>query len=174
MREHLRGALYGVPRKVFSDAEMWEKVFDSYGNQLMQESLFKGVAASISTVIVEMFGGAATLATVLFLLLCCDYILGFCRAWSCHTINSRRAREGLMKMVFYAITIFVAAAAEHAARTVGAPLPIRDFILAYLCINEALSCFNHLAFFGVPVPSRIRERLHQYRDKIMGEHDDKN
>lgn len=76
-------------------------------------------------------------------------------------------------MVFYAITIFVAAAAEHAARTFGAPLPIRDFILAYLCINEALSCFNHLSFFGVPVPSHIRERLHQYRDKIMGEHDDK-
>lgn len=151
---------------------MWEKVFDSYGNQLMQESLFKSVVASFSTVIVEMLGGAETLATVLFLLLCCDYILGFCRAWSCHNLSSRRAREGLMKMVFYAMTIFVAAAAEHAAQTVGAPLPIRDFILAYLCINEALSCFNHLSFFGVPVPSRIRERLGKYREKILGENND--
>lgn len=148
---------------------MWAETLSGYWNQLMQDVFFKSIASTIGAVVAGMFGGVAALVTVLFLLLCCDFLLGFWRAWRRHCVSARKARAGVMKMFFYAIAVFVMAAVEHAVRNCGAPLPVRDVFLAFLCVNEALSCLDHLAFFGVPVPARIRERLRSYREKILGE-----
>lgn len=87
----------------------------------------------------------------------------FCRAWVLNRISGRKMRAGAGKMFFYAVAV------EHAVRQSGIPFPVRDFFLAFLCINEALSCMEHLAFFGVPFPRRLRERLRKYRDAIFNE-----
>ena len=148
---------------------MWLQTLAAYWNEMMQDILFKGLCSTICAVVAGMFGGVAALMTVLFLLLCCDFLLGFWRAWRCHCVSARKARAGALKMVFYAIAVFVMAAVEHAVRNCGAPLPVRDVFLAFLCVNEGLSCLDHLSFFGVPVPARIRDRLRSYREKILGE-----
>ena len=67
------------------------------------------------------------------------------------------------------VAVLVMAAVEHAVRQSGVPFPVRDFFIAFLCVNEALSCMEHLAFFGVPFPHKLRGRLRKYRDAIFNE-----
>ncbi len=42
-----------------------------------------------------MLVGVAVLATLLALLLTCDYALGFSRAWSCGTVSAKKGRAGV-------------------------------------------------------------------------------
>lgn len=139
----------------------------SYGGELMQEIVGKSAVSALCTVVCSMFDGAAVLATLLAMLLACDYLLGFWRAWCSSSVSSKKARGGMYKIVLYGVGVFVIADVEHAFRSCGIPLPCRNFFILYLCANEALSCLDHLSFFGVPVPSGIRARLRSYRDKIL-------
>ena len=41
------------------------------------------------------------------------------------------------------------------------------FGIAYLAINEAFSCVDHLAFFGMPVPEAFLRRLRNYRGACL-------
>ena len=138
-------------------------------DELMRESIFKAVFSAIGSVVASMLGGVSTLVIVLFMLLCVDFILGFIRAWKGNAVNGGKMRAGAYKMIFYAFAVFVVAAVEHAVRSCGVPFPVRDFFLAFLCVNEALSCMEHLAFFGVPFPTRLREKLRNYRDGILND-----
>ncbi|MBD8896212.1 phage holin family protein [Desulfovibrio desulfuricans] len=146
---------------------MFTDALQAYGGQLVQDFAGKSAVSAVCTVFAGMFGGVTVLALLLALLLACDYLLGFSRAWSCGSVSAKKARGGAYKIVFYALAVFVVAAVEHAFRSCGIPLPIRNFFIAFLCANEALSCLDHLSFFGVPVPSGIRARLRSYRDKIL-------
>ena len=47
----------------------------------MQDIPFKLLISSFGSILSSMLGGVATLVVVLFLLLACDFLLGFCRAW---------------------------------------------------------------------------------------------
>lgn len=135
----------------------------------MQDIPFNLLISSFGSILSSMLGGVATLVVVLFLLLACDFLLGFCRAWVLDRISGRKMRAGAGKMFFYAVAVLVMAAVEHAVRQSGVPFPVRDFFIAFLCINEALSCMEHLAFFGVPFPRKLRGRLRKYRDAIFNE-----
>lgn len=138
-----------------------------YGGELMQEIAGKSTVSALCTIVCSMFDGASVLATLLAMLLVCDYLLGFSRAWCSSSLSARKATRGIYKIALYGVAIFVVADAEHAFRSCGIPFPWRNFFILFLCVNETLSCLDHLAFFGVPVPSRIRARLRSYRDKIL-------
>ena len=135
----------------------------------MQDIPFKLLISSFGSILSSMLGGVATLVVVLFLLLACDFLLGFCRAWVLDRISGRKMRAGAGKMFFYAVAVLVMAAVEHAVRQSGVPFPVRDFFIAFLCINEAWSCMEHLVFFGVLFPRKLRGRLRKYRDAIFNE-----
>lgn len=153
---------------------MWAAVC-GYLDQIFHDFFFKGVLSTIGAVIAAMCGGLSVLVTLLFLLLCCDFLLGFYRAWQCGKVSGQRARKGVAKMVFYALAVFVLAAADLSIRHVSPiPLPVRDWSIMLLCVNEALSCLDHLIFFGVRVPPRIRERLLSYRDGGMEDRKNEN
>ena len=156
---------------------MWQDVV-AWTDKLMLDVPFKLTASLFGSVVASMLGGISALVVILFLLLCCDFLLGFCRAWVLDRISGRKMRAGVGKMFFYAVAVFVMAAVEHAVRQSaatqlvrqsGVPFPVRDFFIAFLCINEALSCMEHLAFFGVPFPRKLRGRLRKYRDAIFNE-----
>jgi len=44
---------------------------------------------------------------------------------------------------------------------------IRDWVIAYLVLNEAISCLEHLIFFNVPLPKSWIERLKHYRGCVF-------
>ena len=147
---------------------MWQDVV-AWTDKLMMDVPFKMTASLFGSVVASMLGGVSALVVILFLLLCCDFLLGFCRAWVLDRISGRKMRAGVCKMFFYFVAVLVMAAVEHAVRQSGVPFPVRDFFIAFLCINEALSCMEHLAFFGVPFPHKLRGRLRKYRDAIFNE-----
>lgn len=120
-------------------------------------SVFAACAAAI-------FGGSIPLVYALTALWALDFILGFKRAWDAGTISGRKFRAGAMKIVLYVMTVVVMGLAEYSMGSLGAYLPLRNITIAYLCMTEALSCLEHLSFFGVPIPKGVRDRLTTYRD----------
>lgn len=116
------------------------------------------------TCVAAVFGGDLTLLNALIALWALDFILGFKRAWDCESISRLKFRNGLFKIVLYVITIAVMGLAEYSMGTVGTYFSLRNLTISYLCITEAMSCLEHLSFFGVPIPESVRKRLKAYRD----------
>ncbi|WMW64402.1 phage holin family protein [Nitratidesulfovibrio liaohensis] len=149
---------------------MHDEIAGSIGRLL--ESLgdgmqFKSGWALVFGVIGAALGGVWPLVILLVLLLTVDFALGFARASRTGGWKSSKFAAGWMKYVFYVLAVFVMALAEEAiAQSAPFRIPVRDLFVGYLCVNEALSCLEHLSFFGVPVPASIRERLREYRDTL--------
>lgn len=145
---------------------MFVQALTKYTDQLMQDALFKAIVSTVMSVLAAMTKNMAALCVLLALLLCCDFVLGFLEAWKAATLNRRKGDEGAVKIVAYVVAVFVVAAAEHSMRLAGFYIPFRDLFISFLCVNEALSCISHLAFFGVPFPSRLKEKLTLYRENL--------
>lgn len=148
-----------------------------YITGLLHEGGIKSIAAAFGAgVSAIMSGPAAVLVNMLLLLMLLDYLLGFCRAWQKRRINRAKMVRGAVKMLCTPIAVLVIAALDFAMRMVTVEwlpegftlaVPLRDLFLLYLCAHESLSCLEHLAALGVPVPASIRERLANYRENII-------
>ncbi|ADP87165.1 phage holin family protein [Nitratidesulfovibrio vulgaris] len=139
----------------------------SYARTLCEEFPVKASIGTCAAFVGTLLGGVGMMISLLFLLLVIDFALGFCRAWRAGRVSSSKLRGGGLKFVFYFLSIVVMAAVQAAtSQSTGMTIPLRDVFVAYLCVNEGLSCLEHLSYFGVPVPEKIRERLRAYRDNL--------
>ena len=138
-----------------------QELVQTYLQQFTSNADVKGVSALASTAAAAVFGGSVPLVSALVALWVLDFVLGFRRAWQLGRLSGHKFRAGLFKIVLYMITILVMGITEF---SLGNILPIRDLMISYLCVTEALSCIEHLSFFGVPIPQALRERLTNYRD----------
>ncbi len=135
----------------------------SYIEGLGAQAAFKGWLGFIVGVLGAALGGVWRLVVVLMTLMLLDYMLGFARAWKTHDLRRSKGIAGLGKFIFYSVAWFVAALVEESIHGV---FPVRDVVIGYMCAHEGLSCFEHLAYFGVPLPTGLRTRLREYRDTI--------
>ena len=128
----------------------------------------KGVLALILAWTLDMVGHPESAVISLFYLMLADLALGFFRAWRSTGIIGRRIVRGAFKFFRYWMAIAVFVWVDQAMFKAFPPMPIslHDAFIAYLAINEAFSCVDHLAFFGMPVPSAFLKRLHHYRDTV--------
>ncbi|MEG6505867.1 phage holin family protein [Nitratidesulfovibrio sp. 1201_IL3209] len=132
---------------------------------------FKTGWAFVFGVIGSAMGGVWPLFVLLVLLLILDFVLGFWRAGRTTGWKRSKVWAGVLKPVFYVLAVIVMALVEEAlAQSAPFRLPVRDLFVGYLCVNEGLSCLEHLSFFGVPVPASIRERLREYRETLCAPH----
>lgn len=117
----------------------------------------------------SMVGHPDSAAMLLFSLLLCDLALGASRAWKTHNFRGARITRGAFKFFRYwlAVAVFVMVDAVVKKAFPYAPVSLRDTFIAYLAINEAFSCVDHLAFFGMPVPAAFLNRLHNYRASCL-------
>jgi toxin secretion/phage lysis holin len=114
-----------------------------------------------------LMGGTGAAVNVLVMLMTVDFVLGFWRACRLQAVSASKLKAGCLKYVFYGLSIIVMAGVDFVVgQNVPVKLPLRDLFVAYLCISEGLSALEHLAFFGVPVPSKLRSALREYRDTI--------
>ena len=127
-----------------------------------------GLALCASTVL-ALVGHPDSAALWLFALLVCDLLLGIARAWKTESLRGRRIVQGAFKFFRYwlavAVFVMVDEAVKHAFPYL--PVSLRDTFIAYLAINEAFSCVDHLAFFGMPVPEPFLKRLRDYREACL-------
>ena len=129
----------------------------------------KALLAFCGSWALTMVGHPDSAAMLLFSLLLCDLALGASRAWKTHNFRGARITRGAFKFFRYwlAVAVFVMVDAVMKKAFPYAPVSLRDTFIAYLAINEAFSCVDHLAFFGMPVPEAFLNRLHDYRASCL-------
>jgi phage-related holin len=138
-----------------------------YLRQLLDCGSGKGLLSALIGFFASVLGGVGPLFMAMCLLWSIDFLLGFTRAISECDVDNRKMVRGAGKIVLYCITILVAALFDYVFAQVnpfaGIHIPIRDGIVAYLCLTETISCLNHLAALGVRLPAWIATRLAGYR-----------
>lgn len=129
----------------------------------------KSALACASTWALQMVGHPDSAAIWLCYLLIMDLALGLAKAWRQENIQKEKLKRGAFKFFRYWIAVSVFVMADNALKKAFPELPvsIRDTFIAYLAINEAFSCVEKLAFFGMPVPEPFLRRLRNYRDDCL-------
>lgn len=133
-------------------------------------NFLKAVVAVIWAWILDSVGYPGSAITWLIMLCLFDFALGFIRALASSNVSGAKLRRGATKCVWYMCAVFIFGYVDNAVG-IALPLPvsIRDLFIAYLAVNEALSCVDHLAFFRVPIPEAFLKRLRRYRDQLTSD-----
>lgn len=138
-----------------------------YFNELTLMPFLKGVLALALTFLAKMVGHPGSAAKWLFALMVMDFVLGFSRAWRLKTIQAVKLRSGAFKFFWYWVAISIFVMADAAIQpAIPVATVFRDSFIAYLAVNEALSCIDHLAYFHVPVPKSFLTRLRRFRHEL--------
>jgi len=136
-------------------------------NELITEGGLKTALGLLWSFILTSAGYPETAIEALVYLLVADFILGFARAWRDCALCGDKTRHGAYKFVAYwgAIALFV-----QVDKTLVNALPVEislaNLLIAYLGVNEALSCLAHLSAFGLPVPEHLVKRLTKYKERL--------
>jgi len=136
-------------------------------NELITEGGLKAALGLLWSFILTSAGYPETAIEALVYLLIADFILGFARAWRDCALRGNKIRHGAYKFVAYwvAIALFV-----QVDKTLVSALPVEislaNLLIAYLGVNEALSCLAHLSAFGLPVPEHLVKRLTKYKERL--------
>jgi len=138
--------------------------------ELANMPVLKAVFAALWCWCLDMVGHPESAARWLMYLMLIDLVLGLSRAWSLGSFKGKKLTNGAFKFFRYwlAVAVFVMVDASVARAFQGMPLSLRDTFIAYLSINEAFSCIDHLAHFGMPIPEPFVRRLRGYRDAALG------
>lgn len=136
-------------------------------NELTTECGLKAALGLLWSFILTSAGHPETAIEALIYLLVADFILGFASAWRDCNLRGDKIRNGAYKFVAYwaAIAIFVQAD-KTLINALSVEVPLTNLLIAYLGINEALSCLAHLSAFGLPVPEHLMKRLTKYKEKL--------
>ena len=142
----------------------WENLHELYHMLGLKAAL-----AVFASWALQMVGHPDSAAILLFYLLVFDLALGLGRAWKMNNIRGERLKRGAFKFFRYwiAVSVFVMADGTVKKAFPYIPISLSDTFIAYLAINEAFSCVDHLAFFGMPVPEPFLRRLRGYRESCL-------
>ena len=137
--------------------------------ELLNLCAIKGFLAGFSAWGLSMVGHPDSAAVMLFYLLICDLALGISRSWKSDTFRGSRIVKGAFKFFRYWLVVAVFVLVDGAVTKAFPYIPVSicDAFIAYLAINEAFSCVDHLAFFGMPVPEAFLNRLRNYREACL-------
>lgn len=124
--------------------------------------------------ILAFLGGQGSLYASLVALLIAvtlDYITGLAKAWVAHDLQSRRAKEGIIrKMALFAVVAV--------GGLIDMILPIEShfaickaFAVAFVC-SEGISIVENASACGVSVPESVQKRLSQVAEAVQKEDDD--
>ncbi|MCD7712912.1 MAG: phage holin family protein [Clostridiales bacterium] len=136
-------------------------------NELTTEGGLKAALGLLWSFILTSAGYPETAIEALVFLLVADFILGFVHAWRDCNLCGSKIRNGAYKFVAYwvAIAIFVQAD-KTLINVLPGEISLANLLVAYLGVNEALSCLAHLSAFGLPVPEHLIKRLTKYKEKL--------
>jgi len=136
-------------------------------NELITEGGLKAALGLLWSFILTSAGYPETAIEALIYLLVADFILGFARAWRDCTLRGDKIRHGAYKFVTYwaAIALFVQVD-KTIVNALPAEISLANLLIAYLGVNEAISCLAHLSAFGLPVPEHLVKRLTKYKERL--------
>lgn len=119
------------------------------------------VGGTIGGALIGLLGGWDKLITALLIFMCLDYLTGVIKAIYNKDLSSEIGFKGLAKKVLILIIVAVAVIVEN---TMGVPA-IREMVIMFFTINEAISILENAAQMGLPIPEKLKEVLLQLRTK---------
>ena len=90
-----------------------------------------------------------------------DYITGLIKAFYMKMVSSEIGFKGLLKKIVMFIVIAVSFVIQQ---LIGGTAPIREVVIMFYIVNEALSLLENAAVF-IPIPDKLRDVLLQLREK---------
>lgn len=141
--------------------------FTNLYNELICGCGIKALLALAWSFILTSVGYPETAVIALLYLFIADFFLGFVRAWKSCNLCGSKIRAGAYKFVAYwaSIAIFVQADIIL-VNAFPFNVSLVNLLIAYLGVNEALSCLAHLQYFGLPVPECFVKQLKKYKEQV--------
>lgn len=112
--------------------------------------------ASISTIIMWLFGGIDIAMQCLLVAIVIDYISGLIKAFTTQSLDSKIGLRGIIKKVGLLCIVALAVIVDRITGESGA---IRTLVIYYFVANEGLSIIENLGAAGLPIPSSIKKAL---------------
>lgn len=128
------------------------------------DKIFNWISVICGTVggfAVSLLGGWDKLIMALIILMCLDYITGLIKAYYNKELSSQIGFKGLTKKVLILVIVAVSVVAED---MLGIPA-IREIVIMFFAVNEALSILENAGAMGLPLPDKLKQALLQIRDK---------
>lgn len=128
------------------------------------EKIFNWISIIVGTIggfIVSLLGGWDKLIMALLVLMALDYTTGLIKAFYNKELSSQIGFKGLVKKVLILVIVAVAVVAED---MLGIPA-IREIVIMFFAVNEALSILENAGAMGLPLPEKLKQALLQLRDK---------
>lgn len=129
-------------------------------------SLFFGVSISL-------FGGFDLSIGVFVILFLVDFIFGIVTAYKKNEINSRKMKNGLLKILLYFLVIIAAHHFDTWVLSTASNLGFvfdgyffKTIVVGYIIITEFLSILEHASDLGVPVPGIIVSKVKFMKKKL--------
>ena len=111
---------------------------------------------AVAGYIVDLLGGADRLLMAMIWAMVLDYCLGVVHAWTRRDLSSAVMASALWRKLLTFVAVAVANLADQALSQGSG---IRSLICGYITLKELLSCTEHLAGLGVPMPEWFVSRL---------------
>lgn len=118
------------------------------------------ICGTIGGFIVSLLGGWDKLIMALIILMCLDYITGLIKAYYNKELSSQIGFKGLTKKVLILVIVAVSVVAEN---MLGIPA-IREIVIMFFAVNEALSILENAGAMDLPLPERLKQALLQLRN----------
>lgn len=127
------------------------------------DKIFNWISVMCGTIggfIVSLLGGWDKLIMALIILMCLDYITGLIKAYYNKELSSQIGFKGLTKKVLILVIVAVSVVAEN---MLGIPA-IREIVIMFFAVNEALSILENSGAMGLPLPEKLKQALLQLRN----------
>lgn len=103
----------------------------------------------------------------MYVLLILDFLFWFIHAWKENHISKKKMQLGTLKLIMYSFALIVFNYASIATWDIKIYwIWIRELWVAYLAINETLSCLKHLWNLWVPIPRKLIKKLEWYKENL--------
>lgn len=119
------------------------------------------IGGAIGGIIVSLLGGWDKIIMALLILMVLDYMTGLIKGIYNKELSSEIGFKGLLKKVLILVVVAVAVIAEQ---HLGIPA-IREIVIMFFVVNEAISILENASQLGLPIPSKLKEVLLQLREK---------
>lgn len=128
------------------------------------EKLFNTISMIFGIIggfICKWLGGSDLLLKTIIVLVILDYTTGLMKGIYEKKLSSEIGFRGILKKIMIFIVI---ATAWTIQRLLGEAIALREIVIMFFIINEALSLLENAAVL-IPIPPKLKETLLQLRDK---------
>lgn len=133
---------------------------------LLSAKTIKSFFSALLLTISYLTWGFDQVAIAFFILLIIDFIFGISVAWKNHCISQKRMVKWLWKFFVYFWAIIVWNLTDIIVFHQTVEYGIKNFVIVYLWLTEALSILKHISEFGVQLPIKLIARIEGIRNNL--------